>query len=60
MTYYLRRTVLTIQIWVVFRLPKWAIYWATIRLAAKATTGPYSNQIVPELTVMDALDRWVK
>jgi hypothetical protein len=33
-------------------------YWCTIRVGAHATTGKWSNQIVPELTVADALQRW--
>lgn len=42
------------------RLPKWLVYWATIRLGAHATTGQYGNQVVPDLRFMDALDRWSK
>jgi hypothetical protein len=39
-------------------LPRKLVYWACIRLIAHATTGKFSNQIVPELTAMDALERW--
>ena len=43
---------------VVWRLPRRLVYWSAIRVAASATTGRYSDQIVPDLTVVDALDRW--
>lgn len=39
-------------------LPETLVYFCTIRLIANATQGKYSNQIVPELTAMDALKRW--
>ncbi len=44
--------------WIAFHLPKTLVYWATIRLIANATQGKYSNQVVPELGAMDALQRW--
>lgn len=39
-------------------LPKSIVYWCSIRLMAHATQNEYSNQIVPELSAMDALQRW--
>jgi hypothetical protein len=45
---------------VVWRLPRRLAYWCAIRVIAHATTGEYSNQVVPELTAMDALKRWEK
>jgi len=39
-------------------LPKSLVYWCSIRLVANATQGEYSNQIVPELSTIDALERW--
>jgi hypothetical protein len=39
-------------------LPKQIVMWAYIRVGAHATTGKYSNTIVPELGMMDALKRW--
>jgi len=39
-------------------LPRKLVYYASIRLMAHATTGKYSSQIVPDLTAMDALQRW--
>lgn len=39
-------------------LPKWLVYYASIRLIAHATMGDYGTTVVPELKAMDALDRW--
>lgn len=47
-----------IIIWISWHLPKSIAYWATIRVGVHATTGEYSNQIVPELPFVDALKRW--
>ncbi len=47
-----------VVIWIAFHLPRSLVYWATIRLIGYATTGKYSNTIVPELGAMDALQRW--
>ena len=45
---------------IVWKLPRWLIYWASIRLFAHATTGIYGNTITPELNIIDALKRWEK
>ncbi len=39
-------------------LPRYLVMWCYIRVVAHATTGQYSNTIVPELSAMDALERW--
>lgn len=39
-------------------LPRRIAYWCSVRLMAAATQGCYSGQVVPELTCMDALERW--
>lgn len=39
-------------------LPHSVAKWAFIRVAVHATVGPWSNQVVPDLTVLDALQRW--
>lgn len=44
--------------WLVWKLPKEIIMWSTIRLVAHGTSGAFGNQVVPELTAMDALKRW--
>ena len=46
------------QLWLAYRLPRWLIYWACIRLIAYAPMGKYDKQVVPKLTAMDALKRW--
>ena len=47
-----------LQMWLAWKLPKWLVMWASVRLMANATQGDYSGVIVPELTALDALKRW--
>jgi len=47
-----------ICMWIAWRLPKKLVYWAQIRVTCYATQGKYSSQVVPDLTVVDALERW--
>jgi len=47
-----------IQMTIAWAMPKWLVKWCAVRLIANATTGKYSDQIVPELTAVDALERW--
>jgi hypothetical protein len=44
----------------VWKLPSKVILWSAIRLMAHATTGEFRYQNVPELTALEALDRWKK
>ena len=44
--------------WLVDKLPKKLIYFSFMHVMAHATTGEYSNTIVPELTGMDAINRY--
>jgi hypothetical protein len=46
------------SMWVAWHLPHRVVMWAAIRVAAYATTGKYGNTVVPELTAMDAVQRW--
>jgi hypothetical protein len=39
-------------------LPKELVKWAAVRLIANATTGQFADTVVPELSAMDALQRW--
>ena len=39
-------------------LPRRLVYWCAVRLGAHATTGEHSTQVVPDLRLLDALDRW--
>ncbi len=42
----------------VWYLPHELVKWCAIRVGVYATTGEYSNQIVPELSFNTALKRW--
>lgn len=44
--------------WLAWRLPRWLVYWAAIRLGAQATTGPHGGTDPGELPFMEALKRW--
>ena len=44
--------------WLAYRLPRRVVYWVLIRVGAEVTTGQHGNTIVPELTFMDALERF--
>ena len=52
------KILMKLQSAVVWRLPKWIVYWCTIRSGAHATTGKHSNQVVSDLTLLDTLKRW--
>jgi hypothetical protein len=41
-----------------WRMPKPLVMWCAVRLMANATQGAWSGQVVPELTAIDALQRW--
>jgi hypothetical protein len=53
-----RKRIEKIQLWIIDRLPERVIYRAAIKLMAYGTTGRYSSQVVPELTITEALKRW--
>jgi len=38
--------------------PRRFVYYCSVRLTAAATTGRWSHQVVPDLTAMEALERW--
>lgn len=46
--------------WLVRKLPKRLIYFCFMHVMAHSTTGQYGNTITPELTGMDAIDRYGK
>jgi hypothetical protein len=46
--------------WIANHLPRDVIYFAAIRLMAHATQGRWGTQVVPDLTVIVALDRWAE
>lgn len=39
-------------------VPRRLAYFCTIRVLVNATTGEHSDQVVPDLLAMDALQRW--
>ena len=43
---------------IAFLMPRRLVYFCAIRLVAYATQGEYGDTVVPDLPVMDALDRW--
>lgn len=46
--------------WLAWKLPELVVYWCYLRVAAHATSGKWASTPVPELKMMDALDRWGK
>jgi len=47
-----------VQFWIAWHMPRWLVYFCSIRLMSNATVGKYGDTIVPELMAMDALERW--
>lgn len=45
-------------LWVAYRLPKRLVMWCAIRVINNACLGKYSNQEVPALGALEALNRW--
>ena len=45
--------------WIAWHLPQEVVTWAAVRVGAHATTGKYGSTLVPEMTFMDALGRWI-
>ena len=58
MKYWANRRAEKALLWLVWHLPRKIAYWSYIRVGAHATTGKYGDTIVPEITMMDALQRW--
>jgi hypothetical protein len=49
----------TVAMWIAFHLiPRRIVYWCAMSVIAHATSGKWSNQIVLDLTAMDAISRW--
>lgn len=44
--------------WIAYKLPRKLVMRCYFRVIAHATTGKYSSTVVPELTAMEAIDRW--
>ena len=58
--YQIRRRNEKVLIWLARRLPKQLKMRVYFDILAHSTTGKYGNTIVPEITAMDAIDRYCK
>lgn len=47
-----------VQVWIAFQVPRWLVYWCSIRLMADATTGKYRSVEPSQVNIMDALEAW--
>lgn len=56
--YELDKIRMKLAMFVAWHIPRWLVYWCSIRLMAHATTGQWGHVITPETTIMDALKRW--
>jgi hypothetical protein len=56
--YLVNKKLENLLIHIVWKLPERLVMWAAVRVIANATTGKYENQVVPELTALEALNRW--
>ena len=45
--------------WIAWHLPTVLVMLCAVRVHAQATQGKWSGQIVPELTAMDSVKRWM-
>ncbi len=43
---------------IAWMLPQGLVKWAFVRVATYGTVGKYSDQVLPELTIVAALERW--
>ncbi len=60
MKYQIRHRNDKVLIWLARRLPKQLKMRVYFDILAHSTTGKYGNTIVPEITAMDAIDRYCK
>jgi hypothetical protein len=58
--YNLSRRKENLVIWIAHRLPKKLKMRVYFDILAHATTGKYGKTIVPNITAMDAIDRYIK
>ena len=54
----LRRLQERVVVAVAWAMPRKVAYWCAIRVGVHGASGPWEGQVVPELTVADALKRW--
>lgn len=60
MMYRLREWKEKVWMWIAWRLPEILVMWCAYRVGAFATQGKYGTTVVPELSMMDMFDRWIK
>jgi hypothetical protein len=46
-----------ISLWIAQHLPRRLVYWCAVRVGSHGASNPPST-VVPEMTMMDALQRW--
>jgi hypothetical protein len=46
--------------WLAWRFPRRLVLWCYTRVAADATSGAYSEQHPDSVSIMTAMDRWLK
>ena len=49
---------INVRLWIANRMPRWLVYFCSIRMIAHATQGKWSTTNVPKLSAVDALGRW--
>lgn len=55
-----RTIVSTLPRKIAWLLPTPIVMWCYYRVLAHSTTGKYGKTIVPQITAMDAVDRYIK
>jgi len=43
-----------------WHMPRKLVYWCVVRATGFATTGKYSDTILPEITAAEVADRFIK
>ena len=46
--------------WIARKLPRSLVMWCGYRMAAYATSGPWSHEEVPGIDMMTMFDRWIR
>ncbi len=47
-----------IAMWIAWHLPEYIVMWCACRVATQSTSGKWSNDGVPRVTMMDVIERW--
>lgn len=54
--WHIKRPLQRLPYWIAWKMPRWLVYYCTIRLFASATTD--GNAPVVDMTAMEALRHW--